>query len=361
MSPDGGLAGAAPAIRVEGDAVDARIVVVDDQPGNLAVLRRLLSHAGYRNVNAIEDPEEAVDACRRQPPDLMLLDLHMPVLDGFGVLAALQTARADEGHFPVIILTADTAMDSRLRALSAGADDFLSKPLDPLETLLRVKNQLETRDLQQMLLNDRARLEVTVQERTADLELARTEVLQRLALASEYRDDETQEHAQRIGLMSALVARGAGCDEEQVRLIERAASLHDIGKIAVPDAILLKPGRLTQEEFAAMKEHTTRGAEILAGSSSPLLQLAEVIARSHHERWDGTGYPEGLAGERIPRAARMVSLVDVFDALVHDRPYKQAWPVAEALAEIRRGSGTQFDPELLEIFMTLDHDQLATA
>jgi putative two-component system response regulator len=188
---------------------------------------------------------------------------------------------------------------------------------------------------------------------TAEVGLARTETLERLARAAEFRDDDTQQHAERIGLLAAMVGAELGLSAERVDDLRRAAPLHDVGKLAVPDAILLKPGRLDAGEFAIMRRHTTAGARILAGSSSPVLRLAEQIALTHHERWDGGGYPRGLGGERIPLAGRIVAVVDVFDALTHERPYKSAWPVTRALDEIAAGAGTQFDPQVVEAFLAL--------
>jgi cyclic di-GMP phosphodiesterase len=197
-----------------------------------------------------------------------------------------------------------------------------------------------------------------VAQRTRDLEQARLEILNRLALAAEYRDDDTQEHAWRIGRTCALLALAVGLPEGEAELIRRAAPLHDIGKIGIPDAILLKPGRLSGAEFGVIKTHTTIGAEILSGSRSPLLVLAERIARTHHERWDGRGYPRGLAGEQIPLAGRIVAVADVFDALTHQRPYKEAWPVQQAVSEVLAQAGAQFDPRLVDAFSRLDHSTL---
>jgi putative two-component system response regulator len=194
---------------------------------------------------------------------------------------------------------------------------------------------------------------------TPELDLARTETLERLARAAEFRDDDTQQHAERIGLLAAMVGAELGLSAGRVDDLRRAAPLHDVGKLAVPDAILLKPGRLDAAEFAIMRRHTTAGARILAGSSSPVLRLAEQIAMTHHERWDGGGYPRGLSGDSIPLAGRIVAVVDVFDALTHERPYKDAWPVERAIAEIATGAGTQFDPRVVEAFLALvDRDEL---
>jgi putative two-component system response regulator len=274
------------------------------------------------------------------------------------VLQALEAVRAGPGHFPVVVLTGDATVETRRDALAAGADDFVVKPIDPLETLLRVGNLITTHQLQRSLHDEKVLLEEAVVERTAELELARSEVLARLALATEYRDDATHEHAQRIGRTSRRLAAVAGVDERTVDQIGRAAPLHDIGKLGIADAILLKPGPLDAAEFELMKAHTTIGADILSGSRSPLLRVGEEIAISHHERWDGSGYPTGLAADAIPLTGRIVAVADVFDALTHARPYKPAWPVATAVRTIRAERGTHFDPQLVDAFDTLDHDDL---
>jgi putative two-component system response regulator len=198
-----------------------------------------------------------------------------------------------------------------------------------------------------------------VAERTRDLEQARFEILDRLALAEEYRDDVTQEHARRIGRTCSLLARELGLPDENAELLRRAAPVHDVGKIGIPDAILLKPGKLDDAEFERIKTHTTIGAEILSGGSSPLLQTAERVALTHHERWDGQGYPRGLSGEQIPLIGRIAAVADVFDALTHDRPYKHAWPVEESVDEIVCERGRQFDPSVVKAFSRLDHSSLA--
>jgi PAS domain S-box-containing protein len=209
------------------------------------------------------------------------------------------------------------------------------------------------REAEQQLANHAQLLEARVAERTRELEAARAETLQRLALAAEYRDDDTSQHTERVGDMSARVAERLGLDAGQQALLREAAPLHDVGKLAIPDTILLKPGRLTQEEYEAMKTHAMLGARLLSGSSSPVLQMAAVIAASHHERWDGTGYPAGLAGEAIPLVGRIVAVADVFDALTHERPYKSLWPVEQAIAEIRSAAGTQFDPRVVDAFLEI--------
>jgi putative two-component system response regulator len=324
---------------------EARILVVDDEPANVLLLTRLLQRWGYENVVSTTDSAQAVSLAAGEPVSLVLLDLAMPRPDGFEVMALL--AKLPAGHaIPIVVLTADVSAATRQRALSGGASDFVTKPFDETEVRLRVQNLLRTRLLQR------------VRERTHDLEYARRETLNRLALAGEYRDDETHEHAQRVGRTAALLAEDLGLPDDEVDLIRRSAPLHDIGKVGVPDAILLKRGRLTADEFDLIKGHTLIGGRILAHSVSEVLQAGEVIARTHHERWDGGGYPLGLSGEAIPLHGRLVALADMFDALTHERPYKPAWPLDRAAAEIRRVAGEQLDPALVHSFERLDHGTL---
>jgi putative two-component system response regulator len=272
----------------------------------------------------------------------------MPHFDGFAVMQQLHAA-VNGNAVPILVLTADATAAAKHKALKEGARDFLTKPLDETETLLRINNLLEAR-FHSVLLESK------VQERTQDLEKAQLETLQRLALAAEYRDDDTGLHTKRVGLAAAHIAEALGLPPAQVNLILLAAPLHDVGKIGISDAILLKPGKLTDEECDTMRQHTVIGAKILSGSTSPWLQLAEEIALSHHERWDGRGYPQKLAGEDIPLVGRIVAVADVFDALTHERPYKKAWPVGEALAEIEAQSGRQFDERVLQAFFTLSYE-----
>ena len=337
---------------------ERRILAVDDEESNLLLLRRVLERAGYTHVETTSDPSRVPAMFVDARPDLVLLDLHMPEIDGFELMERLGPVTGDGSGVPFLVLTADATEDTKRRALSVGARDFLTKPLDQIELLLRVRNLLQVQQLQDRLQEQNANLELEVAERTRDLEQARLEILERLALAAEYRDDSTQEHAWRIGRISALLAHGLGLPDSEVELIRRAAPLHDIGKIGIPDAILLKPGKLGDDEFEVIKTHTRIGAEILAGSQSPLLRLAQRIALTHHERWDGRGYPAGLFGEKIPLAGRIVAVADVFDALTHERPYKQAWPVEKAVAEIVGQAGRQFDPDVVDAFSRLDHPTL---
>ena len=340
----------------------ARILIVDDQEPNVrlleGILQRMIDPAGLRSTT---DPREVITLYTEFQPDLILLDLHMPHIDGFKVMEELKPLIPAVVYLPILVITADVSPEAKQRALTGGAKDFLTKPFDPIEVLLRINNLLETRFLHRELQNQNQILEERVRERTQELEDAHIEVLERLARAAEYRDDETGQHAMRIGQTSALLARALELPPAQAMLIRRAAPLHDMGKIAIPDHILLKRGRLDPEELEVMKTHTTIGAKILSGGEFPLLQLAEEIALTHHEHWDGTGYPQKLRGEDIPLAGRIVALTDAFDAMTHIRPYKKAWRVTEAVAEIKQCRGTQFDPRLVDAFLTLTADPLASS
>ena len=248
----------------------------------------------------------------------------MPDPDGYAVLEQMKAVVPPGEYLPVLVLTADINREAKERALALGAKDFLAKPLNSTEVILRIRNLLETRLLQLELAAHARTLEQRVRDRTAELESARLEILERLAVASDFRDDATGKHARRVGEMAAQLAAELGVPGDMVELYRWAAPLHDVGKLGVPDSVLLKPGKLTPEEFNLMKRHTEVGASILSGSSAPVLQLAEQIALTHHERWDGSGYM-GLKGEEIPLCGRIVAVADVFDALTHERPYKHAW------------------------------------
>jgi putative two-component system response regulator len=249
------------------------------------------------------------------------------------------------------MLTADSSNETKRRALAGGVKDFLTKPFDAAECVLRIENLLETRSLYTTISKQNEFLEERVAERTRELEGAQVEILQRLAAAAEFRDDETGEHTHRVGQLAALLATGVGLSAAQVDLIRRAAPLHDVGKIGIPDSILRKPGRLTHEERRIMQTHVTIGAAMLAGGRSVLVQTAERIARSHHERWDGKGYPDGHAGERIPIEARVVAVVDFLDALTHKRPYRPAWSLERAVAKIVAGRESHFDPAVVDALL----------
>lgn len=333
------------------------VLAVDDEQANVLLLQRILERAGFTNVIVTQNPEEVLEICESVSPQLLFLDLHMPRLDGFELLELLGHL-PEENRPPVLVLTADAGGSARRRALILGARDFVTKPFDREEVLLRARALLRTQWLQQRLASQNAELEGRVRERTTDLEDAQLEILDRLALAAEYRDNQTQEHARRIARTSYLLAAGIGISVTGQAVIARAAPLHDIGKIGIPDSILLKPGRLTAAEFDRVKQHTTIGAALLADSSVPVVRLAEQIALTHHERWDGTGYPSETARDVTPLAGRIVAIADVFDALISERPYKAPWPVERAVDEIIEQAGSQFDPSLTEVFAQLDHEAL---
>ena len=336
----------------------ARILIIDDEPGNVQVLRRVLEQAGFNKLDSTSDPREAAAIYVRSRPDLILLDLHMPYMDGLEVIDQLNQI-IEASYLPIVMLTGDVTPEARREALLRGAKDFINKPFNPDEVLLRIRTLLETRFLYLHIQSQNQMLEAKVRDRTRELESAQIEIIERLAKAAEFRDDSTGQHTERVGEMAALLARELGLSDAHVTLIRRAAPLHDVGKIGIPDAILLKLGKLTAAEFELVKTHTSIGARILSGSRFALLRLAEEIAFSHHERWDGSGYA-GLEADRIPLAGRIVAVADVFDALLQKRPYKPAWPIDAAVAEIGRQRGMQFDPNIVDAFMRVVQQQPAS-
>lgn len=331
---------------------DAKILVVDDLELNIRLLENLLAEAGYRNVYSTTDSREVARLYRELSPDLVLLDLHMPHRNGFQVMEDLREIERDS-YIPVLVLTGLPDHATRLRALESGARDFLSKPFEHVEALTRIRNMIEVRLLHNDVREQNRILEEKVRERTQQLRETQLEIVRRLGRAAEYRDNVTGMHVIRMSHYCAELARAIGWDEESCEMLLHASPMHDIGKIGIPDRILLKEGKLTAEEWEVMKSHAAIGAELLSGSSSPLMQMAMEIALSHHEKWDGSGYPRGLKGEDIPIVGRIVALCDVFDALTTERPYKQAWPVEAVVAELERQSGKHFDPHLVETFKTI--------
>lgn len=331
--------------------LEARILIVDDDPGVVRFIQRALSQSGYTNLRATTKAREALALCHDFCPDLMILDLHMPELSGFDILEKTQNEQVAFEPIPVLVLTGETGREARMRALEMGARDYIVKPFD-LEALARVRNMLERRLMGKKLFHQNIDLEEQVRLRTRALKKAQVETVRRLGVAAEYRDDDTGEHVIRIYEYTRAMALGLGYTERKSERIGLAAKLHDIGKLGIPDAILLKPGKLTVEEFEVMKTHTVIGAKILSGAQSKLLRAAEVIALNHHEKWDGSGYPNGRAGNDIPKFARLVAVVDVFDALTSARPYKSAWPVERAMDYLRDASGSHFDPDLVSLFFS---------
>ncbi len=336
---------------------DAKLLIVDDERANLALLGRILQRAGYEHVTATDDPEEAVELFDTLRPDLVCTDLHMPRMSGLEVIDALGRRIAPGTFLPILMLTADLSQEAEEEALSRGAKDFITKPFRASQIELRVGNLLRTRQLHLELHQHADQLERMVRERTIELEAARMDVLERLAQAAEYRDATTGQHTQRVGRLSGLLARALGLDRETAELVERAAPLHDVGKIGVPDNILLKPGSLTEDERATMQQHVDVGARLLARGRSKLIQMAELIALTHHERWDGSGYPRGLARDAIPLPGQIVAVADVFDTLISERPYKRAWPLEKAVAEMQRQSGRWFAPRLVGTLLKVLADE----
>jgi putative two-component system response regulator len=329
--------------------------VVDDTEANLLLLEAILDDIGYTEVVTLSDPHRAVATCQAYDPDLLLLDLHMPGMSGLDVIAAVRERKSDT-YLPILMLTADISSEAKVRALSTGANDFLTKPFDRTEVELRIRNLLQIRHLHMTLQNQNAILEHKVAKRTEQLNAIKIELLERLAMAAEFRDDQTGQHTQRVGRTCALIASALSLPPQEVEFIRRAAPLHDVGKIGIPDAILLKAGPLTPAEQDLMKRHTTIGARLLSDSNSETLSLAEQIAATHHERWDGTGYGSNLAGEDIPISGRIIAVADVFDALTHERPYKEAWSVDQAVQEIREQRERQFDPQVVDAFLEIQKD-----
>ncbi len=331
---------------------NARILIVDNEQAYVDLLQRFLQSIGYRNVRTTTNPFEVAQLVVDFDPDLILLDLRMRGMDGIAVMQQLEpyTSRF---YLPILVLTGDITEEAKRASLSSGARDFLNKPFDLTEVRLRLENLLETRFLHLQLQEQNALLEKRVRERTRELEETRLEVLERLSIVADYRDDETGRHTRRVSALACTLARELGLDAGETEVIRLASPLHDIGKIGIPNDILRKPGPLSDDEMAVMRTHTTIGATLLAGSHSRLLQVAESIALYHHERWNGQGYPRGLRGEEIPIAARIVGLADVVDALASDRPYRRAWPMDDVRAEVERQTGQHFDPEVVRAFQRL--------
>jgi len=338
-----------------------KALVIDDDDAGREMLSTVLATLGYRVDNA-PDGETGI-AKLDETVDLVFLDVNMPGMNGFEV--ARQIRAGQHGEVPIIITTALDTRDDRLEAVDAGASDFISKPIDLTELQVRARAQVHLKRARDELHQQRAELEVVVEQRTKALRFAldkmtqqhrRTrdahlDTIRRLVTAAEYNDDDTGLHIQRMSRYAELIARTLGLDPSICETIRHAAPMHDVGKIGIADAILLKPGKLDAEEWSVMKTHTTIGGHILRGSPSALLQEGETIALSHHERWNGTGYPKGLCGEDIPVSGRICAVADVFDALTSKRPYKEPFPVEKAIAIMREEEGKQFDPAVLTAFL----------
>jgi putative two-component system response regulator len=325
---------------------------------NLKLIERILETDGFSEIHSIQNPEDVLRRFQALRPNLILLDINMPRLDGFAVLEKLK--ENSPGPLPpIVFLTAQNASEFRVKAFENGVLDFISKPFNRLELISRVKNLLALESAHRELASRNDSLETMVNLRTEALRRTQLQVVQKLGRAAEYRDNETGAHILRMSNISALLAQQLGFGGDLVQDILHASPMHDVGKIAIPDNILLKPGRFTPAEWNIMKNHTTLGYQILNGPDSRLLDLASEIALYHHEKWDGSGYPEGLAGENIPMSCRIVAVADVFDALLSHRPYKQPWSLDDAQQYMNEQKGAHFDPKVIDIFNTCIGDIVA--
>lgn len=341
-----------------------KILVVDDEERNLRLMAAFLIPLGYEVLFA-HDGEEAIEAVRSYCPDLLLLDIMMPKMDGYEVARRL---KADDKTkiIPIVMVTALTEVESRVMALEVGADDFLSKPVDRTELRARVASLLKVKAYNDHMINYQNVLEEEVVRRLAELrqafekiKMASLDTIYRLSRTAEYKDEHTGTHILRMSNYSAIIARTMGLAERTVESILYAAPMHDIGKIGIPDRILLKPTTLDADEWAIMKQHTVIGGKILEASDAGVIRLGEIIALTHHEKWDGTGYPKGLRGNKIPLVGRIVAIVDVFDALIFKRPYKEAFSLEQSLGIIKEGRGTRFDPNVVDAFFAAEDKLLA--
>ena len=340
------------------------ILVVDDQPQNIELLEAYLVHQNYEIITAASG-EEALWEINGNKIDLVLLDVMMPGMDGFEVI---RRVRQDDKYrlLPIILVTALREAEDRVKGIEAGCDDFISKPVDKMELLARVRSLLKVKAYNDLLINYQKELESDVMKRTGELKhalekikAASLDTIYRLSIASEFRDDDTGTHIKRVSLYCAVVAHRMGLSKSDIENILYAAPMHDVGKIGIPDLILLKPAKLNPQEWEIMKQHTVIGAKILNGSDAEFIRLGETIALSHHEKWDGSGYPKGLKGKEIPIAGRITAIADVFDALTSRRPYKEAFSVEKSLNMIRDGREKFFDPDATDAFFANQDEILA--
>ncbi|MBE9525916.1 MAG: response regulator [Proteobacteria bacterium] len=327
----------------------AKILIIDDESMNLDILNEIFEMAGYTNILTTNDPYHGVELYEKSSPSIVLLDINMPGMNGFDVLLKFKQLNYELPP-PVIVLTAQSDNETCLKALSGGAKDFVIKPFNNNEILTRVNNLLDMHLAFKEIQNYSQTLEQTVQEKTQKLRDTQKEIIDRLGYAAEYRDTETAKHTQRVGEFSRLLAISMSYSEQEAEIILNAAPMHDLGKIGIPDSILLKEGRLDGDEWEVMKTHAEVGGDILKEAESDILKCARIIALTHHEKWDGSGYPLGLSGDEIPIEGQIVAIVDVFDALTSIRPYKEAWSIEATATLINNEKGKHFSPEIVTAF-----------
>lgn len=357
---------------------ESQIMIIDDEIVNIEIVQAYLEEEGFVNFTTTTESVNAVNMMKAIKPAIVLLDIKMPKVSGLDILRSM---RADNQlkYIPALVLTVSTDSETKMQALKLGASDFLAKPVDPSELLLRLENVLTVKAYQDHLADYSERLEQQVNIRTNELFRSRQEAIHCLARAAEYRDDDTGRHVLRVGRYSAIIAQQLGFPDPALEIIEQAAQLHDIGKIGIPDAVLRKPGTLNTDEYDLIKRHcamgrriiqpmalddvellrmhTSLGSEIMAAaSSSPVFKVAALIAETHHEKWDGSGYPLGMKGTDIPIEGRIVAVADVFDAVSSDRPYKRAFPLDQCLGIIEEGRGNHFDPQVVDAFFARKDD-----
>jgi putative two-component system response regulator len=333
-----------------------RVLVVDDSATTLILMSQMIASLNATPVT-FDDPLAALEAAPKLDLDMAVVDYEMPGLDGIELIKRL-SAEPVMSDMPVVMVTACELSSVRYAALNAGVTDFLRKPVDPIEVKARLRNILKLCDAQNKLRDKVSWLKDEIRKATLEITEREEEIIYRLSRAAEYRDSDTGSHIARMAQYCLLIAEALGLSADHCRTLFLAAPMHDVGKIAVADSILLKPGRLTDEERSVMEQHTLHGHRILADSKSPLISMAAEIAVSHHERWDGTGYPNRLSGEDIPLSGRIAAIADVFDALTSKRPYKEAWPPDEARAFIEQASGAHFDPKCVAALLARWDDVL---
>lgn len=335
-----------------------KILVADDEARNIRLIEAMLMPLEVDLLFA-KNGEEAVEKALEYLPDVILMDVMMPVMDGFEAAKKIKD-NEKTNSIPVVMVTALREVDDRVKALESGADDFLSKPVDKSELRARLISLLKVKEYNDYMVNYQKKLESEVAERTNQLKMAFDKIKQSslqtiyiLSKAAEYKDEDTGAHIQRMSNYSAEIVRHMGYNEDSIERVLYAASMHDVGKIGIPDKILLKPGKLDPQEWKVMKEHAGIGSDILSGGDSGFLKMAQIIANTHHEKWDGSGYPNGLKGKEIPLIGRIVAIADVFDALVSKRPYKEPFSVEKAISIIQEGKGAHFDPDVVDAFCAI--------